>query len=780
MRNARLVLLLAGYASAITLSSPLPAEEGSQAGPAEAAPATLSDTRPLTAKGDIASDLVSAAHRFLLRETENSAAGRLRYWQRDFSSPANYEQSIEPNRKHLAWMLGIRDARVPFDAPELVSTLTRPALVGKGEGYEILAVRWPAFGDVFGEGLLLNPTRAKPLANVVAIPDVSHTPEQLAGLVPGIAPSSQYARRLAESGCRVLVPVLVDRQKKARGPGKGPRLTSREFIYRAAFELGRHIIGYELQKVLAGVDWFAREPAQTRAKIGVIGWGEGGLLALYAGALDRRIDAVCVSGYFDDRRNLWQEPIDRNVFGLLREFGDAELASMIAPRRLVIEAARGPEITLPSDGGAPGRLVSPRLEVVRQEVERATRLLEPLHPKPRIELAISADGQAPFGTSEALTALLRGLAADGKLAALGSAPRCLVNSWEFDGRQDRQIYQLDRHTQQVLERSPAERQAFMNKLNTKTLDDYRRSAEPYRQYFAKEVIGTFEHKLKPPNVRTRLIEENEKWTRYEVVLDVFEEVFAYGILTVPKGIPAGERRPVVLCQHGLEGRPQDVIGKKSDHYYKAFATQLAERGFVTFAPQNLYLFRDRFRTLQRLANPLKATLFAIMVAQHQQITDWLKTLPFVDPARIAFYGLSYGGKSAMRIVALVSNYCLSICSADFNDWIWKNASTLSPYSYVWMNEYEIFEFDLGSTFNYAEMAALIAPRPFMVERGHFDTVAPDERVALEYAKVRHLYSARLGIGDRTEIEWFVGPHTINGQGTFRFLHRHLSWPQPGR
>ena len=133
--------------------------------------------------------------------------------------------------------------------------------------------------------------------------------------------------------------------------------------------------------------------------------------------------------------------------------------------------------------------------------------------------------------------------------------------------------------------------------------------------------------------------------------------------------------------------------------------------------QNLYLFEDRFRTLQRKANPLSKTLFSIIIPQHQQITDWLKTLPQVDPGRIAFYGLSYGGKSAMRIPPLVKNYCLSICSADFNDWVWKNASSRSPYSYLWGNEYEIFEFDLGSTFNYAEMAALIAPRPFMVEAG---------------------------------------------------------------
>src|SRR6202034_2591263 len=172
-------------------------------------------------------------------------------------------------------------------------------------------------------------------------------------------------------------------------------------------------------------------------------------------------------------------------------------------------------------------------------------------------------------------------------------------------------------------------------------------------------------------------------------------------------------------------------------YYSAFAARLADRGVITFAPQNLYIFTDRFRTLQRKDNPLNKSLFSIITPQHQQIFDWLKTQPFVDPARIGFYGLSYGGKTAMRVPTLVTNYCLSICSGDFNEWVWKNASTRSPYTYVTKPEYEIFEFDLGSTFNYAEMAALIAPRPFMVERGHFDGVAPDETVAYEFAKVRN-------------------------------------------
>ena len=96
---------------------------------------------------------------------------------------------------------------------------------------------------------------------------------------------------------------------------------------------------------------------------------------------------------------------------------------------------------------------------------------------------------------------------------------------------------------------------------------------------------------------------------------------------------------------------------------------------------------------------------------------------------------------------------------------------------MFTGEYEMYEFDLGNTFNYAEMAALIAPRPFMVERGHDDGVGLDEWVAYEYAKVRRLY-AKLGIADRTEIEFFAGGHVIHGQGTFAFLHKHLNWPAP--
>ena len=179
---------------------------------------------------------------------------------------------------------------------------------------------------------------------------------------------------------------------------------------------------------------------------------------------------------------------------------------------------------------------------------------------------------------------------------------------------------------------------FMKKLDVSSLDAFTRTVEPYREYFATEVIGRFDVPVLPPNARSRKVYDEPLYTGYEVVMDVFPDVFAYGILAIAEGHQGrARRRPVVVCQHGLEGRPRDVADPKVENpAYHKFAVRLAEKGFITFAPQNLYIFQDRFRTLQRKANPLKKTLFSMIVPQHQQITDWLKSLPYVDPARSRF------------------------------------------------------------------------------------------------------------------------------------------------
>ena len=704
--------------------------------------------------------MVSGINRFLMRQTAETAPRR----------------HIAPDREHLAKIMGAVDPRTPFDAPELVATTRTSALVAHGPGFDAYAVRWPVMGEMQGEGLLLVPTSKQIVADVVAIPDADQTPEMLVGLTPGIAPESQFARRLAESGCRVIISTLIDRSDTFSMPPSGQKTNQphREYVWRPAYEMGRHVIGYEVQKVLAAIDWFSREGGE-RANIGVFGYGEGGMLAFYSAAIDPRIKVACVSGYFTNRQQLWREPIYRDVFGFLNEFGDAEIAHLIAPRPLIVEACRAPEIDGPPPerdgrrGASPGRLVTPKLEDVRAEVARAKGAA--------VDLVVSGDdGRGPFGTPGALAALLKGLGITKDLAPLGPAPEDLRKEFDPNERLKRQIDQMQAFTQSLVRDSENIRARFWSKADRSSPEKWKQSVAWYRDYLANNVIGRFDLKLLPPNPHTRQIYDEPKYVGYEVMLDVYPDVFASGILLVPKDIKPGERRPVVVCQHGLEGRPADVADPKQDsHFYHRFACQLADQGFITYAPQNPYTGGDHFRVLLRKAHPIGKTLYSIIVPQHQQTVDWLASLPFVDPDRIAFYGLSYGGKTAMRVPSLVDRYCLSICSGDFNEWIWKTTSPSYPASYLGMNEYDMYEFDLGETFNYAEMAGLIAPRPFMVERGHSDGVGRDDWVAYEYAQVRLLY-AQLKIPDRTSIEFFDGPHTVHGVGTFEFLHKQLRWP----
>ena len=676
-------------------------------------------------------------------------------------------------------MIGVVDRREVVEM-HLVETVSQPALVGEGTGYKVFAVRWNVLRGVEGEGLLLEPD-GEATANVVALPDCDWTPEMLVGLTPGVPEGAQFARRMAENGVCVLVPLLMNRRETHSGNPE-IRMTNqphREFIYRAAYELGRHIIGYEVQKVLAAVDWFGH--SKPNLPVGVVGYGEGGLIAFYAAAADTLIDAVGVSGYFQWREGLWREPIYRNVWGLLCEFGDAEIASLIAPRALVIETCPHPEVdgppTVSADrggGAAPGALTTPRLESVESEFECAQQLTAPLQPATSLTLVKSDQ----TGSDGLLTAVLEGLSLGNRLRPAASPPAQVRQSFESDERLKRQYEQLVEDTQYLMREAEFRRVEFWSKADASSVEGWERSSRWYREYLWDEVIGRSPAATLPVNPRTRRIYETPKFTGYEVVLDVYPDVFAYGILLVPKDIQADDRRPVVVCQHGLEGRPQDVANPEVDHEaYHQYACRLAERGFVTYAPQNPYIGGDDFRVLVRQGHPLKQSLYSIIVCQHERTLEWLSALSFVDPARIAFYGLSYGGKAAMRIPSLLEGYCLSICSADYNEWIWKNVSTRHRYSYMFTGEYDMFEFDLGNTFNYAELSWLICPRPFMVERGHHDGVAPDEWVAYEYAKTQRHYDL-LGIGARTEMEVFNGPHTINGVGTFEFLHRHLNWPTP--
>lgn len=775
-------------------------------------PEVMPGTKPLTLEGDLAEQMMDGAHRFIERKIDESVNAREKLWNRNLNSPDDYVLSVEPNRKRFIKYIGLEERNEPFinyrtGFPDVypaislqrISVNNDPEIIAETEKYWIYQVRWPALDRVYGEGLLLQP-KTKPVANIIALPDADQTPEQLTGLSAGIPPESQFARHLAEIGFRVLVPVLINRT--FINEGKPEQMTYRERIYRQAFHMGRHIIGYEVQKVIAAVDWF-KQSDDKDLKTGVAGYCEGGLIAFYAAAADQRIDAVLVSGYFSSRQKVWDEPLYRNVWGLLSEFGDAEIASLIYPRSLIIEYSRIPETEekmgknsrnplyvsgFPYDGYK-GKLQTPPFSSVQPEFNRIDVLVKPGFGEKYL-IRGAKNNPVTFGSESALSKFSLSLGNEPVVPVSKNIPVDRRRSFSEDERQLRQVKEIEDHLQWLVRVSDQERNRFFlykvmpefgkRSWSTKPYhpyfspDKFIEQGKEYRKFFHEEILGRFEDSLLPPDPRTRKIYNKERWSGYEVVLDVYPELFAWGILLIPKDVKPGERRPVVVCQHGRSGLPALLVEGNSTAY-NDMAARLADQGFIVYAPHNLYRGEDRYRFLDKKANTLKKTLFSFIIAQHNQTLKWLATLPFVDDDRIAFYGLSYGGETAMRVPSVLEGYCLSICSGDFGDWTRKVADTFSPRTFVNSMEWEMPYFNMGNTFSYAEMAYLIFPRPFMVERGHDDTVQPDEWVAYEYAKVRYLYD-QFNLGDKTNIEFFNGGHSMRCEGTFQFLHEHLHWP----
>ena len=602
--------------------------------------------------------------------------GMVRYLQR-----AGREQAAKrsPNRERLKTILGVVDARVPFASPDIVSTLDEPGEVLDARAFQVLAVRWPVFGGLTAEGLLFQPNGAVK-ARVVVLPDAGETPE-----------SVTVSQQLAAGGVQVISPVIIGTGTQWSGDPKF-RMTKqphREYIYRMSTMVGRHIIGYEVQKALAAVDWFEKQ--SPHVPVAVWGNGEGATLALYTAAVDPRVRLVASMEEPGSVENMPEQPLYREVFGLLKDFGDRQLAAMVQSVGVVGDPAFFP---------------------------------------------------VPLSARDGLE------------------------------REHRQFLEMIDLTQKLARQSESVRDALWSKTEKMNVEQWTAAAPAFRTRFWDEIIGRAPASSGPLNVRTRKAYDGEKWTGYDVAYDVYPELIGYGVLLLPKDLKAGERRPVVVTQHGLDGRPQDLFGRptteRSYEVYRNIGSTLADRGYIVYLPQNPYI--GDFRPINRWAHPLGLSMFSLITAQQERLLDWVTTLPFVDAQKIGFYGLSYGGKTALRVPPLLSRYALAICSGDFNEWIYKVTTVDAMYSYMFTVENEVQEFGLANVANHAEMAKMMAPRPFMVERGHRDGVGVDQWVAYEYAKVRRFYD-EMGIGDRTEIEFFNGPHRINGVGTLEFLKR---------
>jgi hypothetical protein len=142
--------------------------------------------------------------------------------------------------------------------------------------------------------------------------------------------------------------------------------------------------------------------------------------------------------------------------------------------------------------------------------------------------------------------------------------------------------------------------------------------------------------------------------------------------------------------------------------------------------------------------------------------------------------LSYGGFTALWTGAAEPRFKAVICSGHFNDWNFKTTDLTEGTSFLFYKDtFDMFNFDILHKFNHSDLAALIAPRAFMIEIGSRDSVEIEPRrfVDLELERVTALYR-QLGIPEKGRIARFDGPHKIDGSEAFPFLDKMLNWTPP--
>lgn len=225
----------------------------------------------------------------------------------------------------------------------------------RSENTESHRREWVVFGSREGmraAGWLLTPPRPTGGA-VVALPGHGIGADAVAG-VRDEPYQARFGVQCVERGWTTLVLEQVSfgrrRDSRAEKAGGGASSCVRDSM--AALMLGETITGWRVFDALRAVDFLAERPGVDPKRIATLGISGGGLTSLFAAALDPRIAACGVSGYFNTFAGsvlAVDHCVDNFVPGLLPVCEMPDMAALVAPRPLFVESGdRDPIFPLPT------------------------------------------------------------------------------------------------------------------------------------------------------------------------------------------------------------------------------------------------------------------------------------------------------------------------------------------------------------------------------------------------------------------------------------------------
>lgn len=301
-------------------------------------------------------------------------------------------------------------------------------------------------------------------------------------------------------------------------------------------------------------------------------------------------------------------------------------------------------------------------------------------------------------------------------------------------------------------------------------------------------LGNFPERV-PLNPELEVEWEHDGLIKQRWLIDVQEFMSAVVVVNRPKDLPVGEKRPAICCWHGHGAEGKDaVMGTMDDRsperpgkYDVYYGHRMAKEGYITYGIDWIssgergdahwpHFRPDRFgrdwcNVYYLHATMLGTTSIAINTLHGMAATDFVCSLPCVDPGRLGVMGASGGGTMTLWT---------ALCDQRMK------AAEIIVYSGLWPD----FGFhDTGycgmqvapglyALVDLPDAQGLLAPLPLLVDIGSYDTCFHLNTALPCFRQVEKIYQAA-GAADLLELDLYAGEHGAPCNKSVAFFNKYL-------